>query len=63
MQQKETKKANQDFVLLKSIWRFTGLNIHTYISVFNINVLKISVILYGSNAGGHLGHYRENLNA
>ena len=38
-------KTNQDFLILKSIWRSTG-NIHTKIRILNSNVL--SVLLYGS---------------
>ena len=38
-------KTNQDFLILKSIWRSTG-NIHTKIRILNSNVL--SNLLYGS---------------
>ena len=39
-------KANQAYAMLRSIWRASGLSIHTKLRIFKSNVL--SVLLYGS---------------
>lgn len=39
-------KANQVFAMLKTIWRSTGLSIHTNVRIFKRNIL--SIFLYDS---------------